>query len=192
MAAGANWAGLQYLFRTSATDFKSAVRNLVYGHPASANRYHSVAERCGIASVGGRGGGSAALAVRQSIGSVSFCLLLIQKAIHRAPAHRPGCGRLQRECLKLLREHERNGDIPTHGRFLFYELEQRGVIAKKYAGVNPRTGKNYARTPLQDVSVATVHLREVGLVPWHWIEDESLWSYAASVADYVRAAIDRH
>jgi hypothetical protein len=118
-------------------------------------------------------------------------LLLIQKAVHRAPAHRPGCGRLQRECLKLLREHERNGDIPTHGRFLFYELEQRGVIPKKYAGVNPRMGKNSARTPLQDVSVATVHLREVGLVPWHWIEDESLWSYAASVADYVRAAIDR-
>ena len=62
-------------------------------------------------------------------------------------------GRLQRECLKLLREHERNGDIPTNGRFPFYELEQRGVIPKKYDGVNPRTGKNYARTPLQDVSV---------------------------------------
>ena len=48
-------------------------------------------------------------------------------------------GRLQRECLKLLREHERNGDIPTNGRFLFYELEQRGVIPKKYDGVNPKT-----------------------------------------------------
>ena len=81
-------------------------------------------------------------------------------------------GRLQRECLKLLREHERNGDIPTNSRFLFYELEQRGVIPKKYDGVNPKT-KNYARTPLQDVSVATMHLREVGLVPWHWIEDET-------------------
>ena len=42
---------------------------------------------------------------------------------------------------------------PTNGRFPFYELEQRGVIPKKYDGVNPRTGKNYARTPLQDVSV---------------------------------------
>jgi hypothetical protein len=32
-------------------------------------------------------------------------------------------------------------------------------------------------------------------VLWHWIEDEtrslSLWSYAASAADYVRGAIDR-
>ena len=69
-------------------------------------------------------------------------------------------GRLQRECLRLLREHEHNGDIPTNGRFLFYELEQRGVIPKKYDGVNPKTGKGYARTPLQDVSVATMHLRD--------------------------------
>ena len=51
--------------------------------------------------------------------------------------------------------------------------------------MNPKT-KNYARTPLQDVSVATMHLREVGLVPWHWIEDEtrtlSEWTYAPTVA----------
>ena len=50
-------------------------------------------------------------------------------------------GRLQRACLELLREHERNGDIPTNGRFLFYELEQRGVIPKKYDGVNPRPAR---------------------------------------------------
>jgi hypothetical protein len=103
-------------------------------------------------------------------------------------------GRLQRECLKLLREHQHKGDIPTNGRFLFYELEQRGFIPKKYDGVNPKTGKGFARTPLQDVSVATMHLREVGLVPWHWIEDEtrtlSLWRYAATVAEYIRDTID--
>ena len=69
-------------------------------------------------------------------------------------------GRLQRACLDLLREHERNGDIPTNGHFLFYELEQRGVIPKNYDGINPATGKKWARTPLQDVSVATMHLRE--------------------------------
>ena len=100
-------------------------------------------------------------------------------------------GRLQRECLKLLREHERNGDIPTNGRFPFYELEQRGVIPKKYDGVNPRTGKTTPAPRCRMSAFATMHLREVGLVPWHWIEDElSLWSYAASVADYVRGAID--
>jgi hypothetical protein len=98
-------------------------------------------------------------------------------------------GRLQRACLDLLREHHRNGDIPTNGRFLFYELEQRGVIPKKYDGVNPATGKKWARTPLQDVSAATMHLRELGLIPWDWIEDEtrslSQWRFASSVIDYL-------
>ena len=98
-------------------------------------------------------------------------------------------GRLQRACLELLHEHHRKGDIPTNGRFLFYELEQRGVIPKKYDGINPTTGKKWARTPLQDVSVATMHLRENGLVPWGWIEDESrtltMWRYADTVIDYL-------
>jgi hypothetical protein len=65
----------------------------------------------------------------------------------------------------LLREHEHNGDTPTNGRFLFYELEQRGVIPKDYEGLNPNTGKEWKRTPLQDVSVATMHLRDCGLIP---------------------------
>ncbi len=40
-------------------------------------------------------------------------------------------GALQREVINLLREHERDGAIPTSNRFLFYELEQRGIIPKK-------------------------------------------------------------
>jgi hypothetical protein len=97
-------------------------------------------------------------------------------------------GHLQRACLDLLHEHNRKGDIPTNGRFLFYELEQCGVIPKKYDSINPKTGKKYARTPLQDVSVATMQ-RESGLIPWHWIEDESRqlyeWRYAPTVIDYL-------
>jgi hypothetical protein len=104
-------------------------------------------------------------------------------------------GRLQRACLDLLREHKRKGDIPTNGRFLFYELEQRGVIPKKYDGVNPATGKKWARTPLQDVSLATMHLRELGLIPWDWIEDETRtlteWRYAKTVNDYLLDTSDR-
>lgn len=95
-------------------------------------------------------------------------------------------GRLQRACLDLLHEHKRKGEIPINGRFLFYELEQRGVIPKNYDGVNPKTGQKWARTPLQDVSNATMHLRDHGLTPWPWIEDETRtltkWRYAASVA----------
>ena len=40
-------------------------------------------------------------------------------------------GRLQRACLKLLKEHKANGSLPTNGRFLFYELEQAGVVPKQ-------------------------------------------------------------
>jgi len=96
-------------------------------------------------------------------------------------------GKLQRACLALLREHQRAGDIPTNGRFLFYELEQRGVIPKKYSGMK--------RTPLQDVSDATMHLRKCGLVSWNWLEDETRSLvrplFAASVAAYVTKAADR-
>jgi hypothetical protein len=103
-------------------------------------------------------------------------------------------GRLQRACLDLLREHDRAGDIPTNGRFVFYELEQRGVVPKKYDGINPATGKKWARSPMQDVSLATMQLRENGLIPWSWIEDEtrslSEWQYAALVADYMRDTVD--
>ena len=99
-------------------------------------------------------------------------------------------GRLQRACLDLLREHERKGDIPTNGHFLFYELEQRGVIPKNYDGVNPKTGQKWARTPLQDVSVATHASARGGPIPWHWIEDETRsldnWRYADNVADYLQ------
>jgi hypothetical protein len=41
-------------------------------------------------------------------------------------------GQLQRACLEILREHEEDGALPTSGRFIFYELEGRGVIPKVY------------------------------------------------------------
>jgi hypothetical protein len=95
-------------------------------------------------------------------------------------------GRLQRACLQLLRQHEREGTIPTNGRFLFYELEQQGVVPKHY--VKP-SGEKRARTPAQDIADATLRLRKLGLVPWDWILDESrdvrTWRYAASVYEYV-------
>ena len=63
-------------------------------------------------------------------------------------------GRLQRACLALLRQHEREGTIPTNGRFLFYELEQQGVVAKAYrdasgphAGAARKRWRNAAARP---------------------------------------------
>jgi hypothetical protein len=109
-------------------------------------------------------------------------------------------GKLQRACLDVLRQHEREylrtGDgLPTNGHFVFYELEQTGIVPKQYDGLNPKTGKPWRRTPLQDVSDALMHLREVGLVPWWWIEDETRsldnWQYDKTVADYVKDAVTR-
>ena len=66
-------------------------------------------------------------------------------------------GHLQRHCLKLLAEHQRDGAIPTSGRFLFYELVSRSVVPKDhYVDEN---GKKKSRTPAQDVADALWHLR---------------------------------
>ena len=95
-------------------------------------------------------------------------------------------GRLQRACLALIREHKAEGTIPTNGRFLFYELEQRGVIPKQYLD---ESGRKKPRQPANDISDALTVLREAGLVPWSWIIDElrSLdnWEFASSVYEYV-------
>jgi hypothetical protein len=97
----------------------------------------------------------------------------------------PTCarGRLQRACLDVMREHQRNGELPTSIRFVIYELEHLGAIAK----AAPAGQK---RTPAQNVSDAFTILREAGLIPWDWLTDETRsllqWNYAATVIDYVR------
>lgn len=102
-------------------------------------------------------------------------------------------GYLQRELLKRLNVHVREGTIPTDGHFLFYELEQRGVVSK-----NPPPGK--VRTPRQDLTDALTFLSEKGIVPWWWIEDGSRdytkFKTRPTVGEYVSdsvnsAAIDR-
>jgi hypothetical protein len=102
------------------------------------------------------------------------------------------CGNLQRACLDLLRQHERDGALPTNGRFVFYELEQLGKIPKHYLDEH---GRERARTPAQDISDALMVLRRLSLVPWDWITDETReltdWRYADSVYQYAADAIER-
>lgn len=107
-----------------------------------------------------------------------------------SPAH-TAKGRLQRELLKRLRVHEREGTLPTSHRFLFYELEHLGVVSKV------RTG---ARRADQNCIDALTLLREAGLIPWDAIVDEtrSLDEFvtAPTVAEYLNdrvseASIDR-
>ncbi len=90
-------------------------------------------------------------------------------------------GRLQRALLERLQAHEADGMLPTSGRFLYYELIADGIVSKV------RTG---ARRTDQDPGDALTHLRQIGLVPWAWIVDETRelteWTSAPTVADYVR------
>jgi hypothetical protein len=85
-------------------------------------------------------------------------------------------GRLQRLVLDLHEEHVAAGTIPTNGRFLFYELAQRGAIDKAKARGHPGVKRGVD----QDLNVALTDLRKLGLIPWDDIIDES-----RSIASYV-------
>lgn len=106
---------------------------------------------------------------------------------------KPGshAGTMQRRVLRLLLEHEAAGQIPTNGRFVFYELEQRGVVRKSRQGESRYGGANDPRE--QDVINALSELRKRGVVPWEWIVDETRnlhqWQYAPTVLDYVRDSV---
>jgi hypothetical protein len=99
--------------------------------------------------------------------------------------------RLREACLDLLREHERDGALPTNGRFIFYELEQRGIIPKVYVDDQ---GRRRPRQPANDVSDALMQLRQSGAVPWEWIVDETRevkeWRFASSAFEYVADAAE--
>ena len=73
---------------------------------------------------------------------------------------------------------------------MFYELEQAGIIPKAYLD---EQGRRRPRQPAQDVSDATMRLRQLGLVPWSWILDETRevadWKFSASVFEYVRDSV---
>jgi len=74
-------------------------------------------------------------------------------------------GKLQRILLKLLQEHEQNGALPTYNRFLYYELIARKIISK--------VRRTAGRRNDQDMTDALTHLRDKGIVPWDWIDDET-------------------
>lgn len=101
-------------------------------------------------------------------------------------------GKLQRAVLALLEEHEAHGELPTNGRFVFYELEQRGVVRKSRQGES-RRGRAADLPREQDVTDALMWLHEEGLIPWSWIIDETRtlheWDCAATVAECVAAQV---
>jgi hypothetical protein len=102
-------------------------------------------------------------------------------------------GKLQRACLELIRgaKHALADAIPTSIRFLFYELVQMGIIPKH---IEPTEKGKTPRQPQQNVSDAVMHLRELGLIPWSWIKDETRrllsCSSSPSVGAYLLDSVD--
>lgn len=100
-------------------------------------------------------------------------------------------GKVERVVLRLLLDHERNMGLPTSGRFVFYEMEQRGEATKPDPDDKRKNRRRSKGWPpgSQDVTDALTRLRERGVVPWSWIFDEERqlveWDYAATVADYL-------
>jgi hypothetical protein len=94
--------------------------------------------------------------------------------------------RLQDAALGAFDAHAREHTLPTSIRFLFYELEQQGMLSKV------RTG---ARRAEQDFIDAITALREQRAIPWDWVVDDSrvlhAWPDAPSVAEYADAAAAR-
>jgi hypothetical protein len=85
-------------------------------------------------------------------------------------------GRLQRAALQVLRRYEAEGALPTSARFVYYQLKQAGYPLIRHA----------RRTDDQDVIDAVKVLRDVGLVPWEWLSDESRSVEGAHLAPSVR------
>jgi hypothetical protein len=96
-------------------------------------------------------------------------------------------GILQRALLARLAIHEADAMLPTNCRFLFYELEHEGVVSKERR--QPKPGCTTFRTDSQDLADALLRLREIGAIPWEWIEDETREMHiirsAGSIADYL-------
>ena len=103
-------------------------------------------------------------------------------------------GRVQRDVLALLIDHQAKGEIPTNIRFIFYELVQVGKAMKAAADDTRKNTKRSvgpdAKAGMQDITDAATHLRVEGIIPWSWIEDETrnvaVWDHAPTVLDYVR------
>jgi hypothetical protein len=76
----------------------------------------------------------------------------------------PGAAGMRELVMILVREHEKDGTLPTNGRFLFYEGEARGYWPKSW---------NRSSSPAAQVTGALSQLRQSGEVPWEAIIDET-------------------
>jgi hypothetical protein len=111
---------------------------------------------------------------------------------------RPGskAARLREAVHRCLLAHEAAGELPTSNRFVYYELVQTAeVVDKTKRRSSASNGQPGSRGADQDLAVACKWLRDLGLVPWWWIIDETRqltsYRYADTVAGFVAESVDR-
>jgi hypothetical protein len=102
--------------------------------------------------------------------------------------------RIRRHVLELLAEHEATGSLPTTIRFLFYELEHRGLAQKTTKERHGRR-RNIGWPPgSQDITDVITRLRDAGEIPWTWIADTersvAVWSHDRTVAEYLATKLE--
>jgi hypothetical protein len=104
---------------------------------------------------------------------------------------RPGskAALLRQAVHERLQAHAAAGDLPTSNRFVLYELRQESSPA--LYGFKSRSD---GRSEDQNVSLASMWLRDAGLVPWDWLVDETrtltAYPYAVTVAKYLLDTVD--
>jgi hypothetical protein len=104
-----------------------------------------------------------------------------------------GQAALLREAVhQRLLAHRAAGELPTSNRFVLYELRQ--LSSPALHGSKSRGRGPGARSEDQNVTDASMWLRNEGLVPWDWIADETRqlrhWAYGETVADYLHDSLD--
>jgi hypothetical protein len=99
--------------------------------------------------------------------------------------------RIREAILARLAVHERDGTLPTTSRFIFYELEARGLATKPHPDdTRPNRRRNVGWPPgSQDITDELTALRDESVIPWSWVADTErsavVFTHAATVRDYV-------
>ena len=78
---------------------------------------------------------------------------------------------------------EERGEIPTSIRFVFYELEQLGLVSKERLPGTTSDNKNLTK--------AITWLRDKEIIPWDWVKDEFRMIHSWATYPSLRAGILR-
>ena len=98
-------------------------------------------------------------------------------------------GRLRKIVYDLWRKHKEEENLPTNGRFLYYELVTDGVISKT---TTARPDSKKGRRSDQNLIDALTDLRKAKLIPWEDIKDETreltTWRVYPTIAEGMKSA----